>query len=77
MNKWKTCIRLDISIKSQESRKASARGRIIIKVHYIHLWKWHNETHYFVQLIYANKQWKMNKNFKIQKNPRKKIIGQK
>jgi hypothetical protein len=25
------------------------------KVHYIHVWKYHNETPYFVQLIYTNK----------------------
>jgi hypothetical protein len=30
------------------------------KVHYIHLWKCHNETHYIVQLIYANKFLKRN-----------------
>jgi hypothetical protein len=28
----------------------------VIKVHYLHIWKCHNESHYFVQLIYANKR---------------------
>jgi hypothetical protein len=37
------------------------REVIMVKVHYIHVWKCHNETHHFVQLIYAN--------FKKKKNP--------
>jgi hypothetical protein len=28
----------------------------VIKVHYIHALKSHDETHYFVDLIYANKK---------------------
>jgi hypothetical protein len=31
------------------------KGVNMIKVHHIHVWKCHNETHYFVQLVYANK----------------------
>jgi hypothetical protein len=27
----------------------------MIKVHYMHIWEYHNETFPFVQLIYANK----------------------
>jgi hypothetical protein len=27
----------------------------ITKIHYTHVWKYHVETHYFVQLTYANK----------------------
>jgi hypothetical protein len=27
----------------------------MINVHYMDVWKCHNETHYFVQLIYATK----------------------
>jgi hypothetical protein len=28
----------------------------MIKVHYIRFWKCHNETHYFVWLIWTNKK---------------------
>jgi hypothetical protein len=28
----------------------------IFKVHCIQVWKCHNETHYFLQLIYTNKK---------------------
>jgi hypothetical protein len=33
----------------------------MIKVHYTHVWKCHNKTHYFVQLMYTDK--KMKKSF--------------
>jgi hypothetical protein len=29
----------------------------MIEVHYMHVWECHNETHYFVQLIYTNKNY--------------------
>jgi hypothetical protein len=36
------------------------------KVHYMHVWKYHNEIPYFIQLIYANKN-----NFKNKQNKTK------
>jgi hypothetical protein len=36
--------------KSEDDKRVNE-----IKVSYVHVWKCHNETHYFVQLIYANK----------------------
>jgi hypothetical protein len=33
------------------------RGVNMIKVHCMHVWKHHNETPHFAQLIYTNKVW--------------------
>jgi hypothetical protein len=43
----------------------------MIKVHNIHVWKCHNETHYFVQLIYINKKLKKSLKMSIFRKPSK------
>jgi hypothetical protein len=37
-------------------------GVNLIKVHYMHIWKYHNETNSFAQLIYTNKKKTINVN---------------
>jgi hypothetical protein len=38
-------------------KKESNRRVNMIEVHYMHVWECHNETPYFVQLIYTNKNY--------------------
>jgi hypothetical protein len=41
--------------KGGEIRESNKGGVNMIKAHYIHVWESHNETQYYVQLIYASK----------------------
>jgi hypothetical protein len=48
--------------KRHECRRENQSGlQIMNKVHYyiIHIWKFHNEIHYFSELIYAKEKGKM------------------
>jgi hypothetical protein len=62
------CVTLESSVKTKDmkvkgdyyvyGRVSGGEERNMIKVHYIPVWKCHNETHCFVQLLYADKRHK-------------------
>jgi hypothetical protein len=41
--------------KGKGGIRESNKGMNMIRILYVHVWKYNNETPYFVQLIYANK----------------------
>jgi hypothetical protein len=42
-------------LRRRREVRGSHRGRNLTGVHCMHVWQYHHETPFFVQLIYANK----------------------